>query len=307
MRAIVGTVAGFAVGSVVLVALGHHHALLWAVLPIALLVAGTAPSVISFAAGQAGFTVVVVILFNIVDPVGVAVGLVRVEDVAIGAGVSVVVGFLFWPRGATAELARAMSQAFASATALLAAEVADVGSGGPVTDLPRRGAAADAASQRLDDAFRLYLAERGAKHVPLPTVTRLLTGCARMNVSASTLNNLPAVVPVDGRPPPAAVVSVRQAMVDEFASAQQWYEQFAEALGERRAPALAPPPTHDRLVPELLDAFGQVRLEHRADGIFALLRLLWVEERLEEVRDLQAELSASATEFVERAHGEHRL
>jgi uncharacterized membrane protein YccC len=307
LRAIAGTVVGFGVGSAVLVALGHHHALLWAVLPLAVLVAGTAPSVISFAAGQAGFTVVVVIVFNIVDPVGVAVGLVRVEDVAIGAAVSVVVGFLFWPRGATAELARALSQAFASATAWLSAAVADVGSGGPVADLSRRHAAADDASQRLDDAFRLYLAERGAKQVPLPTVTGLVTGCARINVSASTFDNLPAVVPVDGRPPPAAVVSMHRAMVDEFATAQQWYDQFAMALGDRRAPAPAPTKADDGLVPGLLDAFGQVRREHRADGVLALLRLLWVEERLEELRDLQAGLCSSAAEFVERAGGEHRL
>jgi len=309
LRAIAGTVVGFAVGSAVLVVLGHHHALLWAVLPIAVLAAGTAPSVISFAAGQAGFTVVVVILFNIVDPVGVAVGLVRVEDVAIGAGVSVVVGFLFWPRGATAELARALSQGFASATAWLSAAVADVGPGGRAAALSQWHGAADDASQRLDDAFRLYLAERGAKHVPLPTVTRLLTGCARINVSASTFDNLPTVAPPDGRPPPAARVSVREAMVDEFASVQQWYEEFAMALGTRRAPApaLAPPQSDDGLVPGLLDVFGQVRREHRADGVHALLRLLWVEERLEELRDCQAELSASASEFVERSGGGHRL
>ncbi len=104
LRAVAGTVVGFAVGSLILVGLGHHLALLWAVLPVAVLVAGVAPSAISFAAGQAGFTVAVVIIFNILDPVGVEVGLVRVEDVAIGVGVSTVVGLLFWPRGAGARV-----------------------------------------------------------------------------------------------------------------------------------------------------------------------------------------------------------
>jgi len=52
---------------------------------------------ISFAAGQAGFTLVVVILFNIIEPTGWRVGLTRIEDVAIGCGVSIVVGLLFWP------------------------------------------------------------------------------------------------------------------------------------------------------------------------------------------------------------------
>ena len=64
------------------------------------LFASYAPLRISFLAGQAGFTVFLAILFNIVQPTGWRVGLVRVEDVAIGCGVSLVVGFLLWPRGA---------------------------------------------------------------------------------------------------------------------------------------------------------------------------------------------------------------
>ena len=43
---------------------------LWVLLPLAVLVSGVAPSMISFAAGQAGFTLVVIILFNIIDPTG---------------------------------------------------------------------------------------------------------------------------------------------------------------------------------------------------------------------------------------------
>ncbi len=77
-----------------------------------MLIAGAAPAVISFAAGQAGFTLVVIILFNIIDPTGWKVGLTRIEDVAIGCAVSIVVGLLFWPRGATAALGRALSAAF---------------------------------------------------------------------------------------------------------------------------------------------------------------------------------------------------
>ena len=38
----------------------------------------------SFIAGQAAFTVMVVILFNIIQPVGWSVGLVRIEDIALG-------------------------------------------------------------------------------------------------------------------------------------------------------------------------------------------------------------------------------
>ena len=100
---------GFLIGSVIMIGVAAHQVLLWVLLPLAVLVSGAVPpSLISFAAGQAGFTVVVIILFNIIAPAGWKVGLTRVEDVAIGCAVSVVVGVLFWPRGAMAALGSAL-------------------------------------------------------------------------------------------------------------------------------------------------------------------------------------------------------
>ena len=110
LRAVGGTALGFIAGALLTIGVADHSALLWALLPLAVLVSGIAPSMISFVAGQAAFTVVVIILFNIIEPVGWRVGLTRIEDVAIGCGVSIVVGLLFWPRGATAALGRALSK-----------------------------------------------------------------------------------------------------------------------------------------------------------------------------------------------------
>ena len=71
-----------------MIGIGTHEAVLWGVLPVAILLAAYAPRAISFAAGQAGFTVVLFVLFNIIQPVGWSVGLVRFEDVAIGFAIS---------------------------------------------------------------------------------------------------------------------------------------------------------------------------------------------------------------------------
>src|ERR1700693_2650328 len=120
VRAVGGTALGVVVGSVIMVGVGDHTDLLWALLPLAVLISGIAPSMISFVAGQAAFTLLVVILFNIIQPTGWRVGLTRIEDVAIGCGVSLVVGFLFWPRGATAALGRALSDAFVASSGYLA-------------------------------------------------------------------------------------------------------------------------------------------------------------------------------------------
>ncbi|OLT19944.1 hypothetical protein BJF78_10325 [Pseudonocardia sp. CNS-139] len=65
VRGLVGTTIGFVVGGLLVVVLGANPPLLWALLPFAVLVAGIAPAV-SFTAGQAGFTVTLLILFNVI-------------------------------------------------------------------------------------------------------------------------------------------------------------------------------------------------------------------------------------------------
>ena len=109
LRALLGTVVGFVVGGGLILLVGTGPATLWVLLPLAVLVAGFAPQTVSFAAGQAAFTVAVVILFNLMQPVGWKVGLVRVQDVAIGCAAALVVGLLLWPgqrRGPRAARAR---------------------------------------------------------------------------------------------------------------------------------------------------------------------------------------------------------
>ena len=54
VRAVLGTAIGFLAGYVVLLAIGHHGARLWIVLPVAVLVAGITPTISSFTAGRRG-------------------------------------------------------------------------------------------------------------------------------------------------------------------------------------------------------------------------------------------------------------
>ena len=300
LRAVIGTVAGFVVGSLVLLALGTHLNLLWAVLPVAVLVAGVAPSAFSFTAGQAGFTVAVVIIFNILDPVGTKVGLIRVEDVMIGAGVSVVVGLLFWPRGAVAELARTMSEAYASALAWLVAEIDGFGASMPVAPDSAQAVEAMAATHRLDDAFRQFMTERGAKPMALPAVTHLVTGCSRVLSVAQTLASLPhpASLPVSTSEPLASVRSAEQDVAAAFDSVQRWFAALALALGGRHAETPAVAPVGDGWHPELLAAIEEARSTRRPDQMVAALRLLWLSERLMDLHRLQVELLESIDRIV---------
>ena len=68
LRALSGTVVGFAIGAAILLAIGHHASVLWAVLPIAILVAGYTPGTAPFAVGQAAFTVTIAVLYNLIAP-----------------------------------------------------------------------------------------------------------------------------------------------------------------------------------------------------------------------------------------------
>lgn len=54
----------------------------------------------------------IVVLFNLLAPVGWTVGLLRIEDVAIGCAVSFAVGVLFWPRGVSAVVADDLADSF---------------------------------------------------------------------------------------------------------------------------------------------------------------------------------------------------
>lgn len=166
VRAIGGTAVGFAIGGAIMIGVGSHLTLLWFILPIGAFAAGVAPVLISFAASQAAFTIMLIILFNIIAPVGWTIGLTRVEDVAIGAGISLAVGVLFWPRGATAALGRALSEALNKNSTYLAYAVDRLTTATRHIDTSFAARDVNAAYLRLSDAFRQFLSERGTKVVP---------------------------------------------------------------------------------------------------------------------------------------------
>ena len=111
-RALAGTVIGFVIGALLLLAIGTGQTALWVALPVAVLVAAYAPGTTPFLVGQAAFTVTIVVLFNLLAPAGWRVGLLRIEDVAIGCAVSLVVGVLFWPRGVASVVGDDLADSF---------------------------------------------------------------------------------------------------------------------------------------------------------------------------------------------------
>jgi hypothetical protein len=299
LRAVGGTAAGFVVGSAIMIGVaGHLPVLLWVLLPVAVLISGTAPSMISFAAGQAGFTVLVVILFNIIEPTGWRIGLTRIEDVGIGCAVSIVVGLLFWPRGATAALGHALSEAFVQSSGYLGDAVGRLTGTSIEVDTGPARRAAYTAYLRLDDAFRQFLTEPGAKVMPVETVANLFTGTNRIRLAAFTLASLPEVTAGPDKPPTEAVAVAGAVLRDSYAANHRWYQEFAELLAHQRD-SLEPPSAHDAatLRHVLRVAFEDARARHHNDWVRVTLRMLWADEILESQRPVQASLAQSAELF----------
>jgi uncharacterized membrane protein YccC len=190
LRALGGTVVGFAAGALLLLGIGTSTPALWTALPIALAVAAYAPGTLPFAFGQAAFTVVVVVLFNLLVPAGWDVGLLRIEDVAIGCLVSLVVGVLFWPRGAASVVGDDLADAFRRGAAYLTQAVD--WALGTRQEPPDAGAAAVTAGIRLDEALRGFLAEQGTKRVSKEELWMLVMASMRLRLTAYSLAGMQA-------------------------------------------------------------------------------------------------------------------
>ncbi len=193
-RALAGTMVGVVVGAGVLILL-NGSPVAWVILPFAMFLAGFANDAISFAAGQAAFSIAVLIMFSLLAPGGWQVGLVRLEDVAIGAGAALVVGLLLWPRGAGGAIRRAIADALRENAQLLvnsiqrltkmAQSTADTGQSSVVDRMEVLGAAF-----RLDDALRQYLADRGAKSAAIEDLVAVCVGSEKVRLTTEALAEL---------------------------------------------------------------------------------------------------------------------
>jgi uncharacterized membrane protein YccC len=174
VQALIGNVIGVVIGGVFALLAGNHPLVMWAALPIAIFVAAYAATSVGFAASQAAFTINLIVIFNLISPAGWQVGLVRIEDLAVGAAISVVVGLLLWPRGARRELARSVAVFYRMVIAYVDRTFDRVlgfePPGGP--DPARRSVIQ--AAERAGEAFDAFLNERSATSLDPQTAGFLL-------------------------------------------------------------------------------------------------------------------------------------
>lgn len=236
------------------------------------------------------------LLFSLIQPAGLRIGLVRVEDVAIGCAVSLVVGFVFWPRGAAAELRRAVADGLADSARYLRGAVeygvsrcdALVPATAEPGDENRRAAAA---ARRLDDAFRVFLTERGPKHVPLADVAAMITAVAVLRLTAE------AVLDLWRRETGGAVGDRTAARLEVLAASDElarWYEATADALtGSGIVPPLkSRDPAADA---RLLTAVHRDLSGDDHQGTATAVKMIWTADHLDAARRLQPTLVGPVT------------
>lgn len=175
LLAVAGNAIGVVIGGLFALVAGNHPAIMWAAFPIAVFGAAYAATTIGFMLSQAAFTINLIIVFNLISPAGWQVGLVRIEDLLVGALISLLVGLLLWPGGARRELARALARVYRSLVAYLDHGFDRVLGFEPAGELDPARQGVIRARDRADAAFDTFVTERGGGSFDQQTAAFLLS------------------------------------------------------------------------------------------------------------------------------------
>jgi uncharacterized membrane protein YccC len=237
-RALLGTALGAVVATGLLLAFEAEATVQVLFVPLFAFVAIAGGSV-SFVVGQAGFTLLIVTLFNLVAPPDWNTGLIRLEDVTLGVLVGLAIGVAAWPRGPGAQLRRVLAEAIREG-AHYAAEVsrALLDSAEATADLAERRDQAVTAARRAEDVFTAYLAEAVNPRAALERWSGLLERTHRLWYAAGLMAEID---PPRRYPCPALSRALKHA-VDEL---ERDFEATADVVRARAGtptpPEAAPP------------------------------------------------------------------
>jgi len=215
----------------------------------------------------------------------------RLAGWGMAAGAALVATALLWPAPARDRLRGA---AAATCRALASTVRFGMSRGDPRTPalpaLAGDAARAAAASRRLDDAFRTYLAERGAKPVPLAVMAGLVAGVAGLRLEADAVLDL--WQGSDGQAG-GDLAAARQEILDTAERITGWYDGLAATLiagGE-----LPQPLAHDKAADgRLVRAVRRDLLDNDDKATAAAVRVIWTGDHLDAVRRLQAVITSPA-------------
>lgn len=241
--AVVGTVLGITVGGALIAAVGVQPAVLWALLPMAVFGSAYLPRFFSFATAQGMVASTVLIIVNLTAPAGWRAGLLRIEDIAMGAGVGMVVSLLLWPRGATAAVSAVISAAVDAGVPYLRAAVWRVTrDSSEETEATLQALSSDALirSWTVDDAVRQYLSETGGGADMRTPVVRAANRTVWVRVAADIIADIRTLPPPWAHPSARALLEARtESLCDRLTgrSDRTWHPIAVEFVRALRAEA----------------------------------------------------------------------
>jgi uncharacterized membrane protein YccC len=226
--AAIGTGLGFFVSTALVIAFGVHVGVYCVALPFVIFAAFYLPGTGNFLLGQACFTMTVVFLFNILVPTGWSVGLLRFEDVLIGAAIGFVVGVLMWPKGASSELAGAIADLVEAGTAVATSLVRSLLDGEPVApDASDRWTPAIVAATHAEDVFTQFLSELHVPPAPVLAWSSLMGEGHQLWYGAAIMGGLH--VPTDAK---QTTPELRAAVGSELAVMERDFQHLARSIRE---------------------------------------------------------------------------
>jgi uncharacterized membrane protein YccC len=164
LPAIVGTALGAIVAGALLAVAGPETVVYAALFPLLCVVAVAAGQLFGMIAGQAGFTVLVAVLFAQLAPAGPSLAGVRLLDVAVGAAVGIGVGAAVWPAGGHGEVRRDAARCLRETAALVGASASWLAGTGTREDVAARLKPAEHWLLLFEATFLQYRSERRARH-----------------------------------------------------------------------------------------------------------------------------------------------
>jgi uncharacterized membrane protein YccC len=194
VQAVVGNAIGVVVGGLFALVAGSHPAVMWTAFPFAVFGAAYAATTIGFMLSQAAFTINLIVVFNLISPAGWQVGLVRIEDLLVGAFISLVVGLLLWPQGARREFARSVADLYRSLADYLRHGFDHVLGFEPVSATQQDRQIVVRARVRADEAFDTFLNERAGAHFNEETAAVLLSTANQALLSGDLLEVISGVM-----------------------------------------------------------------------------------------------------------------
>ncbi|MGD9570505.1 MAG: FUSC family protein [Thermoleophilia bacterium] len=281
-QVLLGTAVGFCLGMIIVLGAeqdAHLYVVLLGLVVPAAIYAARAEGLV---AGQAGFTVVCVVLFGLLAPETWTLAAVRVEDVVIGAAVGVGVGMLAWPRGAGGSLPAAVAEALArAAEEVRAAGRAALGGEAAGADRAALREATLVAVQRAEDDLAVALAERHPRAASRGTWPALLGDIGSLRYSLDWLDGIPRP-----RPSGAGSRALAASLSDRLEAVTDRYREVAAALeAGRPAPAAPPVPADDPGVAAAVASAGDADPRGLVDLLAVRSWVREVESRLVHMTD----------------------